>query len=194
MSRAASEPLASAVVIGASVGAVQALEAILPKLPETFPQPLVIVVHQPREATNGLAALFASRCRIAVKEAEDKEMLRPGTAHFAPADYHLLVEADRRLSLSSDEPELYSRPSIDVLFAAAADAFGTGLTGIVLTGANADGTRGLAAVLAAGGEAWVQTPATAEAGTMPRSALAACPAAKAMTLDEIAASLTGRRA
>jgi len=194
MSRAASEPPASAVVIGASVGAVQALEAILPKLPETFPQPLVIVVHQPREATNGLAELFASRCRIAVKEAEDKEMLRPGTAYFAPADYHLLVEADRRLSLSSDEPELYSRPSIDVLFAAAADAFGAGLTGIVLTGANADGTRGLAAVLAAGGEAWVQTPATAEAGTMPRSALAACPAAKAMTLDEIAASLTGRRA
>lgn len=150
MSRATSAPPASAVVIGASAGAVQAMEAILPRLPESFPQPLIIVVHQPREASSGLAELFASRCRIAVKEAEDKEPLRAGTAYFAPADYHVLVEADRRLSLSSDEPVLYSRPSIDVLFAAAADAFGAGLTGIVLTGANADGTRGLAAVLADG--------------------------------------------
>ncbi len=77
-----------------------------------------------------------------MKEAEDKEPLAPGTVYFAPPDYHLLVEPDRQLSLSSEEPVLYSRPSIDVLFESAADAYGAALAGVVLTGANADGAAG----------------------------------------------------
>jgi two-component system chemotaxis response regulator CheB len=94
--------------------------------------------------------------------------------YFAPADYHLLVEADHSLSLSSDDPVLFSRPSIDVLFESAADAWGPALAGIVLTGANEDGAAGLKAVLEAGGLAVAEDPAGAYAPAMPAAALAAC--------------------
>ena len=97
-----------------------------------------------------------ARCAIRVREAEDKEPIEPGVVYFAPPDYHLLVEQDKRLSLSDDEPVLFSRPSIDVLFESAADAYGGGLIGVVLTGANSDGAKGLKAVVQAGGVAVVQ--------------------------------------
>jgi two-component system, chemotaxis family, protein-glutamate methylesterase/glutaminase len=180
---------ASAVAIGASVGAVQALLEILPKLPADYPLPVLVVVHLPRRDKSGLAELFASRCLLQVKEAEDKEPVRAGTIYFAPPDYHLLLEAKHRISLSSDEPVLFSRPSIDVLLTSAADAYGSGLTAIVLTGANSDGASGLAAVCKAGGTAWVQDPETAECPLMPQAALAACPTARTMRLDEIAQTL-----
>ncbi|MBN8849606.1 MAG: chemotaxis protein CheB, partial [Sphingomonas sp.] len=140
-----------AVAIGASAGAVEALSAILPRLPADYPLPVLVVVHVPADRRSVLATLFQSKCRIAVREAEDKEPVVPGTVYFAPPDYHLQVEADRTLSLSADDPVLYSRPSIDVLFESAADAYGAALAGVVLTGANQDGARGLAAVAEAGG-------------------------------------------
>ncbi len=185
----AAAPQAAAVVIGASVGAIEALLSILPALPATYPLPVMVVVHVPADKKSTLADLFAARCAIAVKEAEDKEPVRPGTVYFAPADYHLLVEPDFSLSLSSDEPVLYSRPAIDVLFESAADAYGTSLTGVVLTGGSSDGAHGLRAVVDAGGTALVQTPESADGATMPRAALAACPEARALSLEEIALCL-----
>ncbi len=182
-------PPSGAVVIGASAGAFDALSAILPQLPRNFPRPVLVVVHVPADKKSLMANLFASRCQVAAKEAEDKEPLIAGTVYFAPPDYHLLVEADGRLSLSSEEAVHYSRPSVDVLFESAADAYGPALVGVVLTGANADGAMGLRAVHAAGGIALVQRPDTAQVATMPRSALDACPAAQPMTLAEIAAYL-----
>ncbi len=179
-----------AVVIGASAGAIQALSRILPELPADFPAPVLIVVHVPADRANILAPLFTPRCRMLVREAEDKEPALPGTIYFAPADYHLLVEADGTLSLSTDEPVLYSRPSIDVLFESAADAFGSALIGIVLTGASADGAAGLKAICSAGGLALVEEPRTAQVDTMPLAALAACPAARALSLDAIAEFLS----
>lgn len=178
-----------AVVIGASAGGVQALSHLLPGLSAGFPVPVMVVVHVPPRKANALVDLFAQKCRLPVKEAEDKEPLVPGTIYFAPPDYHLLVETERTLALSSDETVNHSRPAIDVLFETAADAFGPGLVGIVLTGANHDGARGLRAVCEAGGTALVQDPATAEVATMPEAALAACSAARAMTLDEMKRSL-----
>jgi len=175
-----------ALVIGASAGAVEALLCILPSLPANYPLPVMIVVHLPPQSDSILASLLASRCQIKVKEAEDKEPVCPGTAYLAPPNYHLLVEPDFRLSLSVDDPVLYSRPSIDVLFESAADAYGNALTGVILTGANSDGARGLRAVSKAGGLALVQTPASAEASAMPKAALDACPAARALTLPQIA--------
>ncbi|KMS58946.1 chemotaxis protein CheB [Sphingobium baderi] len=175
----------SAVAIGASAGAVEALLQILPALPAGYRLPVLVVVHVPRDRGNSLVSLFQTRCRLRVKEAEDKEETCPGTIYFAPSDYHLLVEADGSLSLSSDEPVHHSRPAIDVLFESAADAFGTGLVGIVLTGANQDGASGLKAVVEAGGMGIVQDPATALVPTMPRAALAACPAARQADLDGI---------
>src|SRR6201991_418522 len=137
---------AEAVVIGASAGALEALSVILPALPATFRLPVFIVVHMPPNRQSVLAELFQRKCRLRVREAEDKERISGGTVYFAPPDYHLLVEMDKHLSLSSDEPVLYSRPSIDVLFESAADAYGPGLIAIVLTGANQAGAKGLRTV------------------------------------------------
>lgn len=180
---------ASVVVIGASVGAIEALSVILPALPPGYPLAVLVVVHVPPDRKSLLVDLFSGRCRLAVKEAEDKEPIEAGTIYFAPPDYHLLVEPDFRLSLSSDEPVRYSRPSIDVLFESAADALGDRVIGVILTGANNDGARGLRALCDAGGPALVQKPGTAEGKAMPQSALAACPEARALLLEEIAAAL-----
>jgi two-component system chemotaxis response regulator CheB len=179
-----SEAGREAIVIGASAGAVQALSAILPRLPADYPVPVLIVVHVP-DAPSGLAPLFASKSAVAIREPEDKEPILPATVYLAPPGYHLLVEADRSIALSADEPVLFSRPSIDALFESAADAFGTGLTGIILTGANEDGARGAAAVHEAGGVVLVEEPATAYASAMPAAALARCPGAVRLSLDGI---------
>lgn len=175
-----------AVVIGASAGALEALSAILPDLPANFPIPILIVVHVPPDRPSALADLFAAKCRMAVKEAEDKEPLLAGTIYFAPPDYHLLVEVDKTVALSSDEQVFFSRPSIDVLFETAADAYQERLIGIVLSGANSDGANGLKAVMGAGGVGLVQNPDTAFAAAMPEAAEKMNPGADAMTLAEIA--------
>lgn len=180
---------ARAIVIGASAGGVQALSCLLPSLSADCTMPVLVVVHVPPRKDNVLVELFDKKCALAVKEAEDKDTLRPGTIYFAPPDYHLLVETPAALALSSDELVNHSRPAIDVLFETAADAFGAGLTGIVLTGANQDGAKGLAAVAAASGTAIVQDPATAEVATMPEAARLAVPGARVMTLDEISSYL-----
>jgi two-component system, chemotaxis family, protein-glutamate methylesterase/glutaminase len=173
------------IVAGASAGAIEALSVILPALPPGFGLPVAAVVHCPPDRESAIVDIFRSKCQVHVKEAEDKEPLEPGTIYFAPPNYHLLVERTGRLSLSSDEPVLFSRPSIDVLFESAADAFGQGVLGIVLTGANNDGAKGLEAICAAGGRGVVQAPAQAYSSTMPSAALRGCPGALALSLHDI---------
>jgi two-component system chemotaxis response regulator CheB len=180
-----------AIVLGASAGAVEALSGLLPALPRDYALPLLVVVHAPADPPSIMVELFQAKCRIIVKEAEDKEIIRAGTVYFAVPNYHLLVEPDRRLSLSSDAPVLFSRPSIDVLFESAADAYGPGLAGLVLTGASADGAQGLHAVHAAGGVALVQSPESAPAPTLPQAALTACPDATMMNLEQMTEFLQG---
>jgi len=183
-----------AIVMGASAGAIQALYRILPTLPADYHVPVLVVVHIPADRSDLLAPLFQAKCRVVVKEAEDKEPILPGIVYFGPSDYHVLVESDRTISLSRDEAVLYSRPSIDVLFESAADAYGAGLVGIILTGANDDGAAGLRAVAAAGGVALTEDPATAFAPAMPSAALKQCAEARSMSLDAIAAYLLGLEA
>lgn len=178
-----------AVVIGASAGALQALSGLLPLLPADYPLPILIVVHIRPDRDCVIPQLFQSKCAIAVREAQDKEAIAPGTVYFAPPDYHLLVEQDHSLSLSSDEPLYFSRPAIDVLFETAADAYGEALVGIVLTGANQDGATGLRAIADAGGTAIVQNPQGAYATAMPEAAIEACKQAKIMTIEDISAFL-----
>ena len=183
----AAEAAILAVAVGASAGAVEVLLQLLPALPASFPLPVFVVVHIPRYQETALAHLFDERSQVEVKDAEDKELIRSGVVYFAPADYHLLVEPDRkRLSLSSDEPVLYSRPAIDVLLESAADAYGEHLLAIVLTGASADGAAGLRAVCTAGGRGVVQDPESAYASVMPRHAVNACPEAKVLSVEGIA--------
>jgi two-component system chemotaxis response regulator CheB len=175
-----------AAVLGVSAGGLNALRTIIPKLPASFPLPVAIVQHLDAQSESYLADWLSRESAIAVKEAEDKEMLRPSTAYLAPAGYHLLIEPDRTLSLSVDDKINFSRPSIDLLFESAADAFGPALIGIVLTGANADGARGLKAIKRCGGLAVVQNPATAEAPFMPQAALNATPVDHVASLEQIA--------
>jgi two-component system, chemotaxis family, protein-glutamate methylesterase/glutaminase len=182
-------PPIKAVAIGASAGGVQALLQILPALPADYPFAVLVVVHVPPDRDNALVPLLEGKCKVAVKEAEDKEPIRAGVVYFAPSDYHLLLEADGSLSLSSDELVNLSRPSIDVLFESAADAFGPALTGVVLTGANDDGALGLRAVADAGGRAIVEDPASAYAAAMPAAASHACPQAKVLSLENLTSYL-----
>ncbi|MYL98523.1 chemotaxis protein CheB [Novosphingobium sp. FGD1] len=180
---------ARAVAIGASAGAIQALLQILPVLPADYPLPVLVVVHLPPGRRSELVTLFAAKCKLRVAEGEDKDPIAPGTVTFAPPDYHMLVEAGGTVSLSRDEAVFFSRPSIDVLFESAADAYGPGLVGVVLTGANEDGARGLVAVAEAGGVTIVQDPATAYARAMPEAALAKCRQAQVLSIKDIAAAL-----
>jgi two-component system chemotaxis response regulator CheB len=176
---------AEAAVIGASAGGVEALLQLLPGLPSGYGLPLVVVLHLPEDRDSLLADVFATRTAMRVCEATDKLPMENGTVYFAPAGYHLLLEADRRFSLNCDAPELYSRPSIDVTLESACDVLGPRLVGIVLTGANEDGARGLACVGAAGGLTVVQDPSQAQSPEMPRAALALRPADFVLPLQDI---------
>ena len=178
-----------AVVIGASAGGVEALTVLLPSLPSAFRAPLFIVLHLPRERPSLLVQIFQRRCALRVREADDKEPIEGGTVYFAPPDYHMLVEKSGQLALSADELVHYSRPSIDVLFESAADAYRERLLGIILSGANEDGAAGLHAVREAGGVTVVQQPDGAKAPTMIVSALQRGPADFILSLEDIAALL-----
>jgi len=160
-----------AVVIGGSAGAIDALEEILPRLPASTPWPVFVVVHVAPHPPSLLPSLFGRRCALPVREPADKELVMPGI-WFAPADYHLLVERGGTFSLSVDAPVNHSRPSLDVLFESAADAYGSGLVCIVLTGASGDGANGAKAVRDAAGLVIAQDPATAEAAMMPAETIA----------------------
>lgn len=172
------------VAIGASWGGMTAIKRVLEPLPAGFAAAVVIAQHRQPDAGDRLAGLLGAQCSLVVAEAEDKQALEPGVVLLAPPDYHLLVEPGA-VALSVDEPVHFSRPSIDVLLQSAAEAYGDRAAGIVLTGANADGAIGLAWIAARGGTAIVQDPETAARREMPAAALAATPAAKVVTLDEI---------
>jgi two-component system chemotaxis response regulator CheB len=178
-----------AVVIGASAGALQALTDILPRLTMPYGLPIFVVVHMPSDRKSILAEILQAKCALRIKEAEDKEPIEAGTVYIAAPDYHLLVEEDGCLSLSTEEPVLFSRPSIDVLFETAAEAYGEELIGIILTGSNEDGAAGLGYVAAEGGTAIVQSPEHAQFAFMPQAALKAVPAAQVLTLEQISTFL-----
>ncbi|MGI4778293.1 MAG: chemotaxis protein CheB [Janthinobacterium lividum] len=160
-----------AVVIGASAGGIEALLKLLADLPSPWRLPLIAVVHLPERRESLLAQVFGQRLCIPVREAVDKAQVEDGVLYFAPPSYHLSIERQRVFSLSCEPPVLWSRPSIDVLMSSAADAYGPALAGVLLTGANQDGARGLLHIHRAGGLTAVQDPADAKVATMPRAAL-----------------------
>ena len=159
-----------ALVIGASAGGIGALLAILPAL-NAPPFPVVVVLHMPPDRDSRLAEVFGSQLALPVRLAEDKARLEAGVLYFAAPGYHLSIERERCFSLSQEDPVNFSRPSIDVLMASAADAYGRRLAGMLLTGASADGAAGLAQIGRAGGLTVVQDPLDADIATMPASAI-----------------------
>ena len=170
------------VVIGGSWGGFDAATEVLRDLP-SLDVPVVLVLHRAASTDDVLERALAQRSSKPVCEADDKMPLDPGCVYLAPPDYHLLVE-DGHLGLSIDAPELYARPSIDVLFESAADAYGPGTVAVVLTGANADGAKGAQRVRHRGGTVIVQDPATAVRPEMPAAAVDV--ATHVVPLEEIA--------
>jgi two-component system chemotaxis response regulator CheB len=172
------------IVIGCSMGGMQATQQILGALPEDFSLPIAIVQHRYRTSDEGLPAFLRRQTKLNVVDALDKQWIKPGTIYLAPANYHLLVSPGE-LHLSVDDAVAYSRPSIDVLFESAAEAYGSGVVAVVLTGANADGAQGAAKVKQNGGFVVVQDPATAEAPSMPEAAIAAARVDRILRLERI---------
>ena len=177
------------VAIGSSWGGLHAVGSLLAALPARFGAAVAIAQHRSAGSRDGaLAAVLAGRGPLPVREVEDKDRIEPGHAYLAPADYHLLVEPDG-FALSIDEQVQYSRPSIDVLFESAADAYGERAVAVVLTGANEDGAAGLRRIKARGGVTIVQDPDSAERPEMPRAAIATGAADRVLALVDIAPAL-----
>jgi two-component system, chemotaxis family, protein-glutamate methylesterase/glutaminase len=178
----------SVVGIGTSWGGLAAMTKLLGGLPGDFSLPVVVVQHRGKDSDRLLSELLQDATDMRVCEVEDKEPLESGTVHIAPANYHVLIDVGY-LSLTVEEPVRFSRPSIDVMFSSAADTYGSGAIGVVLTGANEDGSRGLSHIVKRGGRALVQDPRTAEVPIMPVAALKAVPSAEVLPLDKLAPRL-----
>ncbi|MEO5509267.1 MAG: chemotaxis protein CheB [Longimicrobiales bacterium] len=176
------------IVIGTSAGGLHALSIVLSGLRPDIDVPIVIVQHRAPDS-HDLAAVLQDSTTLVVEEAEDKVILQDGRVYIAPPDYHLLVSKGE-ISLTTDAPVRFSRPSIDVLFESSAESYGTGLVAVVLTGANQDGSRGAVRVAAAGGRVIVQDPSTAESPTMPAAAARSVKNALVLPLERIAPALT----
>lgn len=174
------------VAFGTSLGGLKALMAVFTSLPPAFRVPIVAVQHRGTDGSGQtLASVLQEYTPLTVVEADDKMSIEPGSVYLAPADYHLMVEAPGRLALSTDSPVRSARPSIDVLFETAAEAYGPNLLAVLLTGASADGAEGVAAVKARGGRVIVQDPASAESSVMPSAGIAAAQVDYIVPLEQI---------
>jgi two-component system chemotaxis response regulator CheB len=176
------------VVVGTSWGGLAALRALVGGLPASFRMAVALVQHRHKDSDHLLPTLLQERSALPVLEVEDKMPIEAGRVYVAPPDYHTLVEQGH-FSLSTEAPVRFSRPSIDVTFGSAADSYGHRVIGVILTGANADGSEGLRRISDRGGLAIVQDPSTAESHPMPLAAQRAVARARVMPLAEITSFL-----
>lgn len=173
------------IVVGCSLGGFWALTELLKPLPPDFPFPIVVVQHRQKHEKSSLEEVLQHKITLKLKQADEKEILRGSTVYLAPPDYHLLLEKNRMLSLSSDHPVNFSRPSIDVLFETASEACKEKLIGIILTGANSDGKEGISKIRKNGGLTIAQNPVTSECGIMPSAAIASGDVQKILDIGQI---------
>lgn len=184
-----SDPGYKAVVIGASAGGLSALTRVLEKLPANFALPIMVVQHRSKDERGLLEEVLQEKCNIRVTQANEKEEIGGNSVYIAPPDYHLLVESDMTFSLTTDDKVNFSRPSIDVLFETAAEVYRRTLIGIVLTGANSDGRRGIEAIRRCGGLTIAQDPAEAEFPAMPQASISSGAVTRVLSLNDIRAFL-----
>ncbi len=178
--------MVKAIVIGASYGGMEAIRSILAALPADFNIPVSIVLHIGNNNINVYLSMLNNNTGLTVKEAEEKEVIKPGIVYFAPPNYHLQMEHNFSFSLSTDEKINFSRPSIDVLFETAAWVYNNELLGVLLTGSNSDGAEGLKVIKEYGGITIVENPETAFAKTMPASAIKKKKPSFILDLEQIA--------
>ena len=185
-------PNGGIIAIGCSMGGAKALQTILSKLSPDFPLPIVITQHISPSKNSFLAEVLQRSCVLTVKDAENGDFIKKGYVYLAPSDYHLVIEENATITISSEEPKSYARPSIDIMFESVANAYGEDAIGVVLTGANADGAEGLDAIRKAGGWALIEDPKTANTGFMPNAALCKAGADCVLPLKKIADALIDR--
>jgi two-component system chemotaxis response regulator CheB len=193
MSKYSSDGGFELVAIGGSAGGVQAIQEIVRALSADFAPAMLVVLHLPPDRPSGLVGLLAQQCKAPLTEALDKQPIVQGSVILAPPNYHVLVERERTLALSVDEPVLFSRPAIDPTFESAAAVYGKRLLAVLLTGASSDGSEGAAAVRRHGGSVWVEDPGTAQVAAMPAAALRHAGADAVLSLQEIARRLAGMK-
>lgn len=174
------------IVIGGSAGSLQVILRLLPELRVSLPVTIVIILHRKPSSDETLVELLSSRSMMPVAEVDEKDPILPGHIYIAPADYHLLIEADQTFSLDVSEKVNYSRPSIDITFESAAEVYGPALLGILLSGANADGQLGMEHIKEMGGTCVVQHPDTAEVSYMPMQAIGHVEIDKVLHAEEMA--------
>jgi len=174
-----------AIVIGVSSGGMNALKYLFSTLPADYRIPIIIVQHVSARSDNDWIKLLNAKSNLSIKEADEKEKIETGNVYIAPSNYHLMIEKDKTFSLTVDEYVNFARPSIDVLFESAAEAYKKKLIGIVLTGSNNDGTKGIKRIKECGGLAIIQDPKTAESPNMPASAIAAVQPDYILSLEKI---------
>ncbi len=174
-----------AIVIGVSSGGINAMKVIFSLLPKGFNTPIIIVQHLGAHSDNQLIKLLNDKSNLSIKEADEKEKIENGKVYIAPPNYHLIIERDKTFSLSVDEPVNYARPSIDILFESAAEAYRDKLIGVILTGSNSDGTVGFKKINEYEGLTIAQDPKTAESAYMPASAIAAIKPDYILSLEDI---------
>jgi two-component system chemotaxis response regulator CheB len=174
-----------AIVIGVSSGGMNAMKVLFALLPKDFNIPIIIVQHMGASSDSQLIEILNDKSNITIKEADEKEKIEKRTVYIAPPNYHLMIERNKTFSLSIDELVNYARPSIDVLFESAANAYKNKLIGVILTGSNSDGTAGLKKIKEYGGLTIVQDPKTAESAYMPASAIAAIKPDYILSLEDI---------
>lgn len=176
----------NSIVIGASFGGMEAIKVLLAALPASFNIPISIVLHIGNHNISSYLSMLKNKTTFTVKEAEEKEIIKPGFVYFSPPNYHLQMENNFTFSLSTDEKVNFSRPSIDVLFETAAWTYKHELLGILLTGSNSDGADGLKTIKEYGGITIVENPETAFAKNMPGSAIKKEKPSFILNLEDIA--------
>jgi two-component system, chemotaxis family, protein-glutamate methylesterase/glutaminase len=174
-----------AVIIGGSAGSFQVVTKILSSLPKAFPIPVLLCLHRLKHVRSGFVEALSLKSNIPIEEPNDKDQLKPGRAYLAPANYHMYVELANRVALSTEDVVNHSRPSIDLSFITAANAYREKLIGIILSGANKDGAYGLKKVHDCGGITIVQDPNECEVKTMTASALQLTKVDFVYTTDQI---------
>jgi two-component system chemotaxis response regulator CheB len=159
-------------IMGGSAGSLAMVLKVLPLLKKEMNIAVIIIFHRGQSDDETIIVdMLSSRTEFAVKEADDKDEIMPGTIYIAPSDYHVLIEKNKTITLDASEKINFSRPSIDVSFESAADVYGAKLACMLLSGANADGVNGLKAAKNLGALIIVQDPVSAEMPYMPREAI-----------------------
>ena len=174
------------IAIGGSAGSLPVVLHILQNIPREYAVPIVIILHRLKNTPSEMDKIVSiTRSDLKLVEPDDKEPISPQCIYIAPANYHLLVEAGKTFSLDYSEPVQYSRPSIDVSFESIAAAYGANATAILLSGANNDGSEGIAKIMEKGGVAIIQDPSVSEYPAMPVAAIKRNPTAFIYTPSQI---------